>query len=118
MTSNPDSNSTRKQTIEYVWTDYDGNLRSKARVLDFNAWYIHEPSTIPRWNYDGSSTNQAEGHDSEVIIVPRRVIKCPFRKGSNLIALCDGYNSKGFALKSNYRAGAAYFSNILAAPAL
>lgn len=31
------------------------------------------------WNYDGSSTGQAPGHDSEVYLVPRAIFKDPFR---------------------------------------
>lgn len=34
------------------------------------------------WNYDGSSTGQAPGHDSEVYLVPRAIFKDPFR-GAN-----------------------------------
>jgi glutamine synthetase len=28
---------------------------------------ITDPSQLPKWNYDGSSTGQAPGEDSEVI---------------------------------------------------
>jgi hypothetical protein len=27
-----------------------------------------DPSKLPKWNYDGSSTGQAPGEDSEVIL--------------------------------------------------
>lgn len=29
---------------------------------------VSDPSKLPKWNYDGSSTGQAPGEDSEVII--------------------------------------------------
>jgi hypothetical protein len=29
---------------------------------------VTDPSQLPKWNYDGSSTGQAPGEDSEVII--------------------------------------------------
>lgn len=29
---------------------------------------VSDPSELPKWNYDGSSTNQAPGKDSEVIL--------------------------------------------------
>jgi hypothetical protein len=34
-----------------------------------------QASDFEEWNYDGSSTNQAPGHDSEVIIKPRAVFR-------------------------------------------
>lgn len=46
---------------------------------------------ICRWNYDGSSTGQAPGDDSEVYLVPRAIYKDPFRKGDNILVLCDAY---------------------------
>lgn len=29
---------------------------------------VDDPSKLPKWNYDGSSTGQAPGDDSEVIL--------------------------------------------------
>ena len=61
---------------------------------------------IPEWNYDGSSTGQADGNDSEVIIKPRAVYKCPFRGNTfscNVIVLCDTYKPDGTPLINNYR---------------
>ena len=55
---------------EYIWIDGYGNLRSKARTLsrdsDSPPW--NDISYIPEWNYDGSSTYQATGDNSEVLI--------------------------------------------------
>jgi glutamine synthetase len=34
---------------------------------------------LPHWNYDGSSTGQAPGHDSEVYLVARSIFRDPFR---------------------------------------
>jgi glutamine synthetase len=103
---------TKVHVIEYVWTDLEGNLRSKARILEYDERRLFNPLTIPRWNYDGSSTRQADGTDSEVIIIPRRAILCPFRRSPgtdnhNLIVLCDSQNHRSDPLESNYRAGAA-----------
>lgn len=79
----------KKVTIEYIWIDSKLKLRSKTRVIkDDNI------DKIPEWNYDGSSTFQAEGHDSEIIIKPVRTCPCPFRKNNNLLVLCDAYNYK------------------------
>ena len=41
------------------------------------------------WNYDGSSTGQAPGTDSEVYLIPRAMYKDPFRGGDNILVMCD-----------------------------
>ena len=61
--------------------------------------------TLPKWNFDGSSTDQAPGDDSEVILYPRRIFKDPFRPGaSNILVMCDCYTPAGDPLPSNTRA--------------
>ena len=52
------------------------DLRSKTRTLEGPFRSVED---LPAWNYDGSSTNQAPGQDSEVILVPRKVYRDPFR---------------------------------------
>ena len=55
-----------KILAEYVWVDADGNTRSKTRTLP--AAKGKDVSSLPKWNFDGSSTGQAPGDDSEVIL--------------------------------------------------
>src|SRR5690242_15448587 len=58
---------------EYIWIDGTkptAKLRSKTRVLA-NA------DKIPTWGFDGSSTNQAEGHASDRVLEPVKVVKDP-----------------------------------------
>jgi len=44
------------------------------------------------WNYDGSSTEQAPGGDSEVIIKPVKTYPDPFRNpDKDILVLCDTY---------------------------
>jgi hypothetical protein len=50
-----------------------------------------KPEELPTWNYDGSSTGQAPGDDSEVYLVPRAIFRDPFRGGDNILVLCDAY---------------------------
>jgi hypothetical protein len=64
--------------------------------------------TLPKWNFDGSSTNQAPGDDSEVILRPCRIFRDPFRPRSdgvsNVLVMCDTYTPSGEALETNFRA--------------
>lgn len=73
--------------VEYVWLDHDNKFRSKTKVMQ-----NHNPKEkgLPMWNYDGSSTKQANGTDSEVFIRPVKLCYDPFRQGGpNFIVLCD-----------------------------
>ena len=90
---------------EYVWHDDKLNLRSKSRTLDFDN--IDESLLLAdeyeEWSYDGSSTNQAHGSNSEIILKPVRVFMDPFRGGYNVLVLCDTYYPNGSSTKLNYR---------------
>jgi len=78
---------------EYVWIGGNNELRCKTKTLERSPLSIKE---LPVWNFDGSSTEQAPGSDSEVLLVPCAVYKDPFRAGpsgssKNIIVLCDCY---------------------------
>lgn len=85
---------------EYVWIDGYANVRSKARKLES---IPNTPSDLPDWNYDGSSTNQAPGDDSEVIIKPQAIFPDPFRGKPNILVMCDTYTPQGEPLPTNSR---------------
>jgi len=75
---------------EYVWLDAHQVPRSKTKVL------THRPtkvSDLPVWNYDGSSTEQAEGHNSEINIVPRCFFDDPFRGYPHVMVITDTWNA-------------------------
>ena len=61
------------------------------------------PSELPLWNYDGSSTGQAPGHDSEVYMKPQAIFRDPFRQGKNILVMCDTYRPDGTPLPNNNR---------------
>ena len=61
-----------KCLVEYVWIGGKNELRSKTKVMDGP---IDEVLQLPDWNFDGSSTAQACGTDSEVMIRPRALFK-------------------------------------------
>lgn len=89
---------------EYIWIGGNNELRSKCRVMD--GYDRDSVSFYPDWNYDGSSTGQAIGSDSEVIMKARAVFNCPFRRGENRMVLCDTYLPNGEPHITNHRAGA------------
>lgn len=86
---------------EYVWLDGYYKLRSKARTVEAP---ISQPSDLPEWNYDGSSTNQATGERSEVILQPRSIYRDPFRGEPHILVMCDTYTPGGEPLATNTRA--------------
>uniref|UniRef100_A0A453PIA8 glutamine synthetase n=1 Tax=Aegilops tauschii subsp. strangulata TaxID=200361 RepID=A0A453PIA8_AEGTS len=104
------TDSTEKIIAEYIWIGGSGmDLRSKARTLPGP---VTDPSKLPKWNYDGSSTGQAPGEDSEVILYPQAIFKDPFRKGNNILVMCDCYTPAGVPIPTNKRYNAAkIFSN-------
>merc|ERR1719352_1029389 len=92
-----------KVQAEYIFIDSDGDVRSKCRTVAADKATVGQ---LPSWNYDGSSTDQAPGEDSEVIIQPRAVYKDPFRGGDNILVLTDTYTPGGTPLPTNSRAPA------------
>ncbi|PSS30055.1 Glutamine synthetase nodule isozyme like [Actinidia chinensis var. chinensis] len=99
------SETTDKIIAEYIWIGGSGmDVRSKARTL---TGPIKSPKDLPKWNYDGSSTGQAPGEDSEVIIYPQAIFKDPFRRGNNILVMCDTYTPAGEPIPTNKRHNAA-----------
>jgi len=92
----------QKCQVMYVWVDGTGeNLRSKTRTLDF---YPKSPKELPVWNFDGSSTGQAEGSNSDVYLHPVAMYPDPFRLGHNKIVLCETYKHNHTPTDTNHRA--------------
>lgn len=87
---------------EYIWIDGFGGTRSKGRTLVRND-VPTDPADLPDWNYDGSSTGQAPGDDSEVVLKPRAIFKDPFRGEAAILVMCDTYDPAGNALPTNKR---------------
>mmetsp|Transcript_28379 Transcript_28379/g.83981 ORF Transcript_28379/g.83981 Transcript_28379/m.83981 type:complete len:454 (-) Transcript_28379:2518-3879(-) len=80
-----------KFVAEYVWIDGTGEmLRCKARTMP-KTGKAPKLSDMALWQFDGSSTGQAPGYDSEVTLVPRAMFRDPFRGPADVIVLCDCY---------------------------
>ena len=94
-----------KVQAEYIWVGGSGrDIRSKTKTLTKQ---VRALSDLPEWNFDGSSTGQADGHDSEVWLVPIKYVPDPFRKSPNILVLCECLDAKTMTpLKSNRRANA------------
>ncbi|XP_076245704.1 glutamine synthetase 2 isoform X1 [Calliopsis andreniformis] len=90
-----------KIQAKYIWIDGTGeNVRSKTRTVDF---VPKHPSELPIWTYDGSSTYQADGANSDIYLCPVAIYDDPFRRGNNKLVLCDTYNSDKTPTASNKR---------------
>ncbi|XVF56201.1 hypothetical protein PTKIN_Ptkin06aG0099200 [Pterospermum kingtungense] len=76
------SETTEKIIAEYVWIGGFGmDLRSKARTLPGP---VSDLANLSKWNYDGSSTDQAPEDGSKVILYPQAVTPFPPIKDSTL----------------------------------
>ena len=72
---------------EYIWIGGSGeDLRSKSKTLAERPTSVEQ---LPIWNYDGSSTGQAPGKDSEVYLKPVAMYPDPFRRGDSILVLCE-----------------------------
>lgn len=70
---------------EYIWIDGTvptRKLRSKTKVIPLG----EEP---PIWGFDGSSTNQAPGSNSDCVLQPVYVVPDPIRGGENKLVMCE-----------------------------
>src|SRR5690606_40762487 len=92
-----------KAKLEYIWLDgYEptANLRSKTKVDEgFNV----KLEDCPRWSFDGSSTQQAEGGSSDCLLKPVAIFPDPARKDGYLV-MAEVLNADGTAHESNSRA--------------
>jgi glutamine synthetase len=93
-----------KIKAEYIWIDGQkptAQLRSKTKILDKEVTSVSE---LPDWGFDGSSTEQAEGHFSDCQLKPVTFFADPIRGGKDILVLCEVLTASGEIHPSNTRA--------------
>lgn len=76
-----------KLKLEYIWLDgYQpvANLRSKTKIVDGDPAKF-TLADCPMWNFDGSSTQQAEGKSSDCLLKPVALFPDSTRKNGFLV---------------------------------
>ena len=95
-----------KYKLEYIWLDgYEPvpNLRGKTQIKEFSSFPKLEE--LPMWGFDGSSTRQAEGKNSDCMLKPVAVFPDSTKKNGVLV-MCEVMNPDGVTPHpSNSRAG-------------
>lgn len=87
---------------EYIWLDSDNEFRSKTKIIYSNE--TPKLDNLPIWNYDGSSTGQASGTDSEIFLHPVTMFKDPFRKNHTaFLVWCTCYDKNKNPLNNSHR---------------
>ncbi len=78
-----------KFKLEYIWLDgYTPvpNLRGKTQIKDFENFPQLEE--LPLWGFDGSSTKQADGSNSDCVLKPIRVFP-DSQRANGVLVLCE-----------------------------
>jgi len=90
--------------LEYIWIDGTEDapqLRSKTKVVEHHEW-DGSVAQCPVWGFDGSSTNQAPGDNSDCVLKPVRLYVNPLEENSNLV-LCEVWNTDDTPHETNTR---------------
>ena len=90
---------------EYIWLDGTkpcALLRSKTRVLEPNNNVTLD--CFPEWGFDGSSTNQATGDNSDCILKPVSFINNTFDGDDHYLVMCEVFDRNDQPHPSNTRA--------------
>ncbi len=92
---------------EYIWLDGScptHKLRSKTKVVFIKNHLNIKVESFPEWSFDGSSTNQATGNDSDLLLKPVYFVEDPIRGDGHYLVLCEVFNKDGSPHPTNTRA--------------
>lgn len=94
-----------KHKLEYIWLDGykpTQSLRGKTMIVEDFSGKLEDAK---QWSFDGSSTEQASGDDSDCLLQPVHVIPDPDRVGGDgWLVMCEVLNADGTPHESNGRA--------------
>lgn len=85
---------------EYIWIDGQeptAKLRSKTKI-------VPDGDESPIWGFDGSSTEQAPGSESDCVLRPVMIKPDPIRGGDDVLVMCEVLNVDMTPHASNTRA--------------
>ncbi len=92
---------------EYIWMDGarpTQKIRSKTRIINKKDSETPTIDLFPEWGFDGSSTYQSSGHNSDLVLKPVNFVKDPMRGEGSFLVMCEVYDSNGQPHASNTRA--------------
>ena len=92
--------------VTYIWIDGatpTQHLRCKTRIIG-NLPTNPQPQDFPEWGFDGSSTYQSAGHDSDLILQPVCCVPDPLQHAMDYLLLCEVLNADGTPHTTNKRA--------------
>lgn len=92
-----------KSKLEYIWLDGSEptqQLRAKTRIAENFSGKLED---CPVWSFDGSSTNQAGGESSDLLLNPVFICPDPDRKNAFLV-MTEVLNPDGTPHETNGRA--------------
>src|SRR4051812_12461323 len=93
-----------KYKLEYIWLDGHEpvpNLRGKTKVVEYETFPVLAEVAV--WGFDGSSTRQAEGTNSDCVLHPVAIYPDPARTHGALV-MCEVLLPDGTPHPSNTRA--------------
>ncbi|MCY4562180.1 MAG: glutamine synthetase beta-grasp domain-containing protein [Flavobacteriaceae bacterium] len=91
-----------KSKLEYIWLDGylpTPNLRGKTKIIEDFSGKLED---CPLWAFDGSSTRQATGDDSDCLLKPVAIFRDPDRLNGYLV-MNEVLNADGTPHASNGR---------------
>ena len=89
--------------LEYLWLDgcNPTQIRSKTKIVK-HFGRRGEDAQTPVWGFDGSSTEQAKGSNSDCVLKPVRLYNNPLEENGSIV-LCEVWNVDETPHKTNTR---------------